>query len=138
MKKLLVTFVVATSLISSVSYAAGIPKIETKVFVGQLSIDKNKAVLENISPEELAKVDPSFNPNKEVIIKKQQKKRFSSEDLSINLKELPAEINNELIDKCGDGQLCRITASIQKDKPAQQEDEPTWALKVKKIEMIRE
>jgi hypothetical protein len=121
----------------STAYGAT-PKIETKVFVGQLSVEKNKAVLENISEEELAKADPSFHLGKESILKNKQKKKFSANDLSINLNELPADTKKELLDKCNDGQICRITASIKKEKANEQEEPSLWALKIKKIEMVRE
>lgn len=133
MKKFLFSLIMLSSM--TCVYAA--PKFDTKVFVGELTVfDKNRAILEYQSLAELQKEDPTFKP-KGGLVKKEQEKLFAPTDLSINLNNLSKFEINKLFSKCNDGQLCRVTATVKKEKVVHQEAESYWLIGIKDIEVLR-
>lgn len=126
MKKLLLSLITIGMFINVQAAST----LENKVFVGELTIKNNsRAILESKTTDELKKEVPEFN------IKKIP--NYSSTDLSINLHNISTQDKKKLFDKCNDGQICKLSVSVKKEKISANESESYWLIKLQKVEVLK-
>lgn len=107
------------------------PRLETKVFIGELSVkNTDRAIVENISGNDLTKELPKLKIN--------TIKNYTPTDLSINLHNISPSEKKKLYDKCNDGQVCKITASVKKEKISVNENESYWLINLQQVEVLKQ